>query len=556
MIREQIKKAIIQALVSIAIDNKKVFRSKVPEVIVEHPIEKVHGDYSSGVALVLAGQTKQDPLKLAEEIRIKVENPAQGIGVIDKVDLSVVRPGFLNFYLKKEFLQKQVGMILEQGEDYGVNVETHGNASLRKKQHNQKTQVEFISANPTGPLTVGNARAGPYGDTLANILQKAGCQVSRAYYINDCGNQILKLGHSVLKDKQAVYQGDYIDKLHKTIKEKDAFKAGQKAAKIILEQYIKKTVLKAGIKFDQWYCESDLHESGEVDQVLVLLKKKKLIYKKQGAIWFKSSQFGDKRDRVLVKSDGAKTYLAGDLALHRRKFTKDKFNKVINIWGADHTGDVAGLQAGIEALGHKGKLDIIVVQFVTLIEKGAKKKLSKRSGTVVTLSQLLDAVGPDVMRFFFLQKSANTHLNFDLDLARQQSEKNPVFYVQYAYVRIYSILKKVKNKVDNKSVILRSEATKDLGAKLLKHHSELELIKALLRLPEIIEDTARDYQVHRLPTYALDLAASFHRFYKDCRVLGNADKNLDEARLALISATKIVLKNTLDLMGIATPDRM
>jgi len=283
------------------------------------------------------------------------------------------------------------------------------------------------------------------------------------------------------------------------------------------------------------------------------LEQKNLIYQKEKAAWLRSSKYGDKRDRVVVKADGDKTYLAGDVAYHHYKFKKKKFDKVIDVWGADHTGDVAGLQAGVEALGHKGKLDILLLQFVTILEKGGKLKISKRRGTFITMDELLDEVGVDIARFFFLQKSANTHLNFDLTLAQKQSEKNPVYYVQYAHARICSILKKYE--VQSTKKIKKSSRLQTSGLRLLSHQSELELIKQLIRYPEVIEDTAKDYQVQRIPQYAMDLATVFHQFYRDCHVI-TEDKELTGARLSLVLATKTVLKNTLDLMGISAPEKM
>lgn len=490
------------------------------EAKVEHPADTRHGDYSTNIAM----KAKLDAKKIVRKIE---DNP-----MFEKVE--VVEPGFVNFFLAKEHLQKELKEILEQGKKFG-------RLDIGK---NKKVQVEFISANPTGPLTVGNARGGPFGDTLANVLEKAGFKVEKAYYINDYGMQILALGHSVLKDKEAKYKGKYIDELAKRIKEKDPSKVGQKAAKIIIDEMIKKTTDRLGINYDEWFSESTLHQSGEVDKVLKILEKKDLIYKKEGAVWFRSSKYGDKRDRVVVKEDGDKTYLAGDMAYHRYKFEKKKFDKVIDIWGADHAGDVASLQAGVEALGHKGKLDILLMQFVTLLERGEKLKISKRKGIFVTMDELLGEVGLDVARFFFLQKSANTHLNFDLILAKAEGEKNPVYYVQYAHARICSILRKVPSSHFQVSSL-----------KLLKHSSELDLIKQLVRFPEVVEDIAQDYQVQRLPQYARDLATAFHQFYRDCQVLSD-NKGLTEARLALISATKTVLKNVLDLMDISAPEKM
>jgi arginyl-tRNA synthetase len=493
------------------------------DIHLERPENQKYGDYSTNIALKL----KRNPREIVEKLNSSL---------FEKIEIA--GPGFINFFLSKEYLQKQIRVILKEKEEFGkLNI-----------GRNKKIQVEFISANPTGPLTIGNARGGPFGDVLGNVLKRAGFKVEKAYYINDYGMQILALGHSVLKDNQAQYKGDYIDYLNKKIKETDAYKAGEKAAKIIIEEMIKKTVERMGIKYDEWFSEKELHKKSEVDKVLNFLERKGLIYEKEGAKWFKATRYGDRRDRVIVKADGWKTYLAGDIAYHRYKFEKKKFDKVINIWGADHAGDVAGLLAALEALGHKNKLDIILLQFVTLFEKKEKIKMSKRKGIYLTMDELLDKIPLDVIRFFFLQKSADNHLNFDLDLAREQSEKNPVYYVQYAFARICSILRKGKKQELKIKVMTRN-------LKLLNHLSELNLIKQLIRLPEVIEDTAKDYQVQRIPQYSLDLATAFHQFYRDCRVLSE-DKNLTQARLNLVLATKIVLKNTLDLMGISAPEKM
>jgi len=569
MVREEIKKLLENSIKKLWAE--KIFpKFDIPEIKLEHPEEKIHGDYSTNVAMMIAKQINKNSLEIAGNLKSKIlgDQPKAGrmwwvgcslkSGLFDKVETA--KPGFINFFLSKEYLQKQVEEILKKGEKFDqLNI-----------GKGKKVQVEFISANPTGPLTVGNARGGPFGDTLGNVLKKAGFKVEKAYHINDYGMQVLTLGHSVLKDSEAQYKGDYIDYLHQIIKDEDPYKAGQKAVKIIVEEMIKKTVDRMGIKYDEWSSEMEFHKSGAVDKALELLKKKELIYEKEGALWFKSSQFGDERDRVVVKADGWKTYLAGDIAYHQYKFEKKKFDKVINIWGADHYGDVPGLQAIVTALGHKDKLDIILLQFVTLLEKGEKLKMSKRKGIYVTMDELLDKVGPDVVRFFFLQKSADTHLNFDLSLAKEQSEKNPVYYIQYAHARICSILQKLK--IKNQAFIYESEGKeegkalfayeklktriKNLG--LLNHPSELALIKRLIQFPEIIEDTAKDYQVQRIPQYSVDLATVFHQFYRDCRVLPDLIeiRSLSEARLALVLATKTILKNTLNLMGISAPEKM
>ena len=492
---------------------------------VEIPENKNYGDYATNVALILAKKENRNPQDVANEIRVKIQSD-----IIDKIE---VINGFINFYLKPEFLQNQVKEIIKQRGKYGKVDIGEG----------KKVQVEFISSNPTGPITVANGRGGPMGDTLANILNFAGYKTQREFYVNNSGVQISVLGHSILKDSEAQYRGDYIDTLAKRLSEKGAYKLGQEAAGIIAEEMIKKTVEKLNIKYDKWFFESDLHKKGTPDKIIEILKEKKLTYENEGATWFKSSSLGDNRDRVLIKKDGLKTYLAGDIAYHYNKFKERKFDKVINIWGADHHGDVPGLMAGVEAIGYKGQLRVILHQFVTVLEKGEKVIMHKRLGNFIPLDDLLDEVGSDVIRFFFLMHSADKQMDFDLDLAREKSDKNPVYYVQYAYARINSILRKSKGHNLNEKL------------ELLKHNSEIELIRELIKLPEVIEETAKDYQVHRLPNYAIKLSSLFHKFYTDCHVLGE-EKNLEKARLALVMATKIVLGNVLDLMGISKPEKM
>ena len=347
------------------------------EVDLEHPAIADYGDFSTNIAL----KAKFNP----DEIISKLKDNA----LFEKIEKA--GPGFINFYLSKKTLQEELKKILEEKGNYGKS----------DFGQDKKIQVEFISANPTGPLTVGNARGGPFGDVLANILNKAGFNAKKAYYVNDFGQQIRILGESVLKSKNAKYNGKYIDELSKKNKKKDVLKVGQWAAKNILKNILQKTINKLDIEYDEWIFESELHKSGKVDQILNLLQKKGLIYKQDGAEWFKSKRFGDKRDRVVIKKDGNKTYLAGDIALHDYKFEDKGFDKVINIWGADHHGDVQGLMAGVEALGYKDELEIILLQFVTILDKGEKQKMSKRAGLYVLMDELLDKVGKDAVRFFF-----------------------------------------------------------------------------------------------------------------------------------------------------------
>jgi len=490
------------------------------EIHLDHPANSEFGDYSTNIVL----QTKTDPEKII--IKLK-DNP-----LFKKIEKA--GPGFINFFLSEKALEEELDEIIKQGDNYG---------QLDIGQ-NKKIQVEFISANPTGPLTVANARGGPFGDVLTNVLNKAGFKTAKAYYINDAGQQILDLG-------KGKYKSNYIDRIREKIDGKDPYQVGQILAKHIIKDLIQKTTDKLGIKYDEWIFESDLHKSGIVDKVLKILDEKGLIKQGDGAQWFKSTKFGDKRDRVLIKKDGNKTYLAGDIALHEYKFKEKKFDKVINIWGADHHGDVPGLLAGVEAIGYKDKLEIILLQFVTILDKGEKQKMSKRAGLYVEMDELLDKVGADAVRFFFLQKSADTHLNFDLKLAQEQSAKNPVYYVQYAHARICSILRKAKDVILSEAKDLDSSA---FGLRMTK--PELNLVRKLIKFPEVIEDTAKDYQVQRLPYYAMELANSFHQFYEQCRVIDEKDKKLTQARISLIQATRIVLKNTLELMGISAPEKM
>jgi len=504
LVREEIKKLILKAI------------AKTVEIKIEKPEREEFGDYSTNIAL----QLKKDPDEIAKKLKAEESNAR----VFEKIE--VVPPGFINFFVSKEYLQKQVEEILKEKEKFGT----------LKIGKNKKVNVEFVSANPTGPLHIGNGRGGFCGDVLANIFQKAGYRSSREYYINDMGRQIETLKNS-LEGKEPCYKNPYIDELKKK-KEKNT----KRAVKFIVDK-IKKTAESMGIEYDKWFYESKLYPK-ETNKVLKLLKKKKLIYEKEGAVWFRSTKFGDDKDRVLIKKDGEKTYILSDLAYLKNKFER-KFDCLIIFLGAEHHGYVGRLKAGAEALGYdRKKVKPIVFQLVKLVEKGKQVRMSKRTGVYVTVDELLDEIkGKDVARFFFLTRNYGNHLSFNLDLAKQQSEKNPVYYVQYAYARICSIIRKSK--------IKEAKPQSDL----LEHPSELKLIKNLIRLPEIVEDTAHDYQVQRLPQYAMDLAAVFHQFYRDCRVISE-DKELTKSRLVLVRATKIVLKNTLDLMGITSPEKM
>ena len=505
------------------------------EIQVEKPENEVYGDYSTNIAL----QLKKDPAKIVKKIKPDL---------FEKIE--VAKPGFINFFLSKEYLQKQVGEILRQKERFGQ----------LKIGGNKKTQVEFISANPTGPLHIGNGRGAFFGDTLANVLEKAGYKVTREYYINDAknGNQIRELGKTFL-GRGVTYLTDKLKtQILKLKTTTQSLKLTESEAGYLLAQEVQKNIKdfignKLKIKFDNWVSEEDLYKRNKIDKIFNWLKNKNLVYQKEGAWWIKTSEFGDSQDWVVIRSEaegGEPTYLLSDIAYHQDKFDRG-FQKIINIWGADHQGHVSKIKAATKMLGYKGDLDILISQVVRL----KRGKISKRKGQIITLEDLINEVGLDVARFLYLTKSLDTQMEFDLEIAKEQSEKNPVYYVQYAHARICSILEKLKTKFEERDSSLEELKTATKNLKPLKHPSELGLIKQLIRLPEVVEDTSKDYQVQRLPQYAIDLATVFHQFYRDCKVLTQV-RPVFEARLALILATKIVLKNSLDLMGVSAPEKM
>jgi arginyl-tRNA synthetase len=503
---------------------------------IEYPKNKNFGDYSTNLALILAKILKKDPMEIGEEIKNQILKSK--VNFFEKIE--VAKPGFINFFLKKEFLQKKVLEILKEKENFGK----------LKIGKNQKVQVEFISANPTGPLHVGHGRSAFFGDLLAKVLEKAGYKVEREYFINDgkFNTQIRILGQTALGRGTAYLTEELKSQIsrfkNKLEKVKDEAEAGYFLAQEIQKQNKKFIEEKLKIKFDSFVSEQKLYEEGKIEKIFQWLKNKGLTYEKEGAVWLKLSKFGAEKDEVLIRKDGTPSYFLSDIAYHKFKFER-KFKKIINIWGADHQAHVKRMKILAKILGYKGDFEILISQIVTL--KGGEK-FSKRKGKIITLKQLIDEVGLDVTRFFYLTKSLSTQMEFDLDLAKEQSEKNPVYYIQYAHARICSILaKSKKQKTKSKK--------EEKNLKLLNHPAELELIKQLIKFPEIIEDCAKDYQLQRIPQYALDLATKFHQFYQECKVL-TENKNLMEARVSLILATKIVLKNVLDLMGISAPERM
>ena len=527
MTKEKVKK-IVEKSVKELLKEKKVFFDFKIEI--NYSKDKIYGDYSTNVAMSLSKALKENPIEIAKKLKAKIFKKNKEI--FKKIEIA--EPGFINFFISEDYFKKEVKEILKKKEKFG---------SL-KIGKNKKVNIDFISANPTGPLTLGNARGGFGGDVLSRVLKKAGYRPTKEYYINDVGEQIKNLGYSVIGDIKGEYKGDYIKELRKRIKTKDPYEAGSKAAKIILNEMIKPQIKKMGIKFDVWFSEKTLYEKGLVDKVIEKLDKKGLIYKKEEAVWFKSTQFGDDKDRVLIKSNGEKTYFASDISYMENKF-KRGFKKLIFFFGADHYGYVPRLKAAAEALGYKKEdIDVIIFQHVRLFKDGKEVRMSKRKGIYVTVEELINEVGSDVARFFFVLRSFDSHLNFDLSLAKKQTEDNPLFYVQYAYVRIISILKKAsKTKI------------KKFNVKFLNNELEIELIKQLIKFPEIVEEIALTYEVHKLTKYLIDLSDAFHRFYENNKVIGE-DKNLTQSRLSLLLATKIVFENSFDLLGIKSLKKM
>jgi len=566
MLKEKIAACLQQAVVE-AQQEGSLASTTLPEIVVEHPQNLEHGDLASGLPLKLARVTKMPPLTVAEKIYEHISAPPE----VDKV--VVAPPGFINFILRSDWLRKQVDLILDAGESYG-------DVDLGKGSH---VQLEFVSVNPTGPLHVGHGRGAILGSTLANVLATAGYSVEKEYYINDTGNQIDNFSRSLYARYQQClgkevgmppdgYFGNYMIDLAKEIiqEQGDRFslslqgrglseggssatsegEAISEIAKIGLTkiiQRIKGDLKLLNVDFDVWFSEKSLYQSGQYRKAIALLQSGGYVAKKENAVWFESSALGEDKDNVLVRSDGSPTYFASDVAYHYNKFLQRKFDTVINIWGADHQGHVPRMKAVIKALGiAPEQLKVIICQLVTLRRGKEIVKVSKRSGDIITLQEVVDEVGSDACRFFFLSRSADAQMDFDLELAKKQSEDNPVYYVQYAHARIASILR------------LAEQRTIDYSqgdVSLLSSEPELTLIRRLILLPEIIEQVATTLQPHHLPYYAQDLATVFHSFYKQCRVVSD-DEALTKARLKLVRATQIVLAKVLHLMGMTAPERM
>ena len=501
------------------------------EIEINYPPEEF-GDYSTNLALKVAKKLKKNPREIAIALKSELEKADHSAKIFSNIE--VAGAGFLNFNLSASARGAEVEKINSAGENYGS-----GNTGKGKKIH-----LDFVSANPTGPIHLGNGRGGPLGDTLANVLIKNGFSVWREFYVNDFGNQIKVLGHSILKDDEAQYKGEYIDELAKENKETDPFVVGQNATKTILEKMIQPAMESLGIKFNEYFRESSLHKSGEVEKAFEELREKDLLYEKDGALWFRAEKFGDEKDRVVKKTTGEITYFGGDIAYHLNKLQTRKFDLAIDIWGADHHGDVQRVCGAMEALGFGGKVKVLLTQNLTVLKNGEEFKMSKRKGQYICLEDLTSGVGRDAVRFIFLAYSANSPMIFDIDLAREKSNKNPVFYVQYAHARMAGILRKTEKEAQNKADFT-----------LLQNEKEIELARHLMRFPDLILEIAENYEVHKLTHYAIKLADKFHSFYHTSRIL-DEEKNLAAARRELVSATKVVLGETLRLIGISAPEQM
>lgn len=526
----------------------------LPQVVVEHPQREEHGDYATTVALQLSAAARMSPVRIAEAI-------VQHIGGAESLaKVEVAGPGFVNFTLDNDWLVRQVDEILTAGERYG-------DVPLG---HAQRVQVEYVSANPTGPLHVGSGRNAAIGDSLANVLEAVGYEVQREYYINDAGTQMQLFAETLYaRYAQALgrdepipangYRGSYLVETGREIAEREGERfLGMPREQAVAAVYelglesmlasIKDDLAMMGVAHDRWFSERSLYADGLFEQVLAMLREQGYIAEREGAVWFASSELGDDKDNVLIRSDGEPGYLASDIAYHYDKFIGRGFSRVIDVWGADHQGHVPRMKAAMRAIGvNPDDLVLILYQLVTLRRGGEVVRLSKRTGEIITLREVLQEIGADAVRFLLLSRAADSQMDLDLDLAKEQSSENPVYYVQYAHARIASILR-YAGEID----------FSDGDVTLLDHEAELALIRQMLRLPEVVEMAATNLSPHYLTHYAQELAGAFHPFYKQCRVVSSIpeDMPLNKARLKLVAASKIVLARVLGLLGVSAPERM
>ncbi|MBM7580350.1 arginine--tRNA ligase [Jeotgalibacillus terrae] len=550
-VQEKLKQEIKDAVLKAGLATEE----QLPEVILETPKDKANGDFSTNMAMQLARVAKKAPRQIAQDI---VDNFDQSKASIKELDIA--GPGFINFYMDNAYLTDLIPSILTAGEAYG-ETDTGGG---------EKVQVEFVSANPTGDLHLGHARGASVGDSLSNVLAKAGYDVTREYYINDAGNQIHNLALSVeARYFQALghdkdmpedgYHGADIIGIANTLAEEFGDKyvnATEEERYEFFREYGLKFELKKlqddleafRVPFDVWFSETSLYKSGKIDDALKVLRDNGHIYEEDGATWFRSTELGDDKDRVLIKNDGSYTYLTPDLAYHRDKFERG-FGKVINIWGADHHGYIPRMKAAVEALGYnRENLEVEVIQMVQLYKDGEKMKMSKRTGKAVTMRELVDEVGLDAVRYFFAMRSGDSHMDFDLDLAVSQSNENPVYYAQYAHARICSILRSA----EEQGFSFADKA----DVSLIGTEKEIDLLKKLGEFPQVVGTAAQMRTPHRVATYINELASAFHSFYNANKVLDAEAPELTKARLNLIQAVRQTISNALKLIGVAAPEQM
>lgn len=568
--KEMLTKTIIQAVEN-AVESGAFAIESIPDFTLEIPPQKEFGDYAANIAMVLTRQAKKAPRAIAEAILHNLEKPDW----MERAEIA--GPGFINFYLKSTWLYDTLATVIEAGNNYGHSDIGQG----------QRVQVEFVSANPTGPLHVGHGRGAAVGSVLSNIMVAAGYDVSKEFYINDAGNQIDCLADSVIARYLQAHAGrsggsgmidfpengyhgrDIIelaeDILDNHITAQDFLARGGSYDPVTVpdELYnefkglalnyklecIKKDLADFGVTFDVWFSEKTLHENGAVNEAAQELQNKGYIYEKDGALWLKSTDFGDDKDRVVIRENGIPTYLAADIAYHRNKYQRG-FKHVINLWGADHHGYIARMKAAVGALGYSpDQLEVIILQMVSLYQNGEQVKMSKRTGQGVSLTELMEEVGRDAARFFFIMRSTDSQLDFDLDLAKSQTSDNPVYYIQYAHARICSIFRQAKEAGIAIPLVKATDLT------VLNLPVEIDLIKKIVSMKEEIELAAIRREPHRIARYAHELASLFHSFYNHCRVMTD-DLAVQKARIILVSATQIVLQNVLGILGVDAPEKM
>ena len=540
-------KATEKILISLDKAFKKLNYQSLPQI--SKTKNQMYGDYSSSSPLSLAKETGQNPIEIAKKIQQELKFDKDFIE-----DISITNPGFINFKLSNSFYQSIINEVLLNNK-FGSNRSNDGKTA----------NVEFVSANPTGPLTVGHGRNGVIGDIISNILEWNGYSVTREYYFNNAGRQMRILGESVkaryleligkpVSFPSGGYKGDYIkDIALKILKEKgnklsdkddNIFKT---TAETLMFNDIKKTLSDLKINFDKYSNEKDYYDNGSIDRMLDEFKQMGYIYYKDGATWFNFSKLGHKQDKVYIKKTGDPTYRVPDTAYHRDKIERG-FDLIVDIFGADHKAAYPDVIGALNALGYKtDHINVVIYQFVTLIRDGKKIKMSTRNADFITISELIDQLGSDVVRYFFIMRGVNSHLNFDLNLAEDQSDKNPVFYLQYAHARICSILHRAKD--------FNKKSLKDYDTNLLNKESELNLLKQISDFPTVIKNACTKLEPQSISIYLNEIASDFHKFYNECKVISN-DSEKTKSRLALISATKVVLKNGLSILGISAPKKM